>query len=138
MFEFNSPKSAHPVQREPLFSLDGVVGSIPIKFTATDAMAYMNAVRNYGPEAAVSWALEYALSNPTVPDPGKAYRALLDAPEGAVPDDELERMIQIVIDRIMGRKAVIPEGKDVPKGPAEEDAEPSTGSKNDPETMSGA
>jgi hypothetical protein len=101
MLEFSSTTEAAPVRREELFSLDGVVYTIPVKFDTTDSLGYVEALRKYGTDVAVSWALELALG----PD---GYQTLLSVPHGTISDDQFAVLVNIVTNRILGKEVHIP------------------------------
>jgi hypothetical protein len=108
MLEFTSPdlEDAAAVPREELFSLDGVTHTIPMHFPASVALQYMDAMRKYGPDAAVSWALELALTT-------EGYTALLGAGT-AIPQKGFDQIVTVITSRIMGKAVVVPG----PKAPA--------------------
>lgn len=122
MLDLNSTKAPAPVEREELFTLNGVVGRIPVEFEASAALLYADGVRKFGGETAASWALEYALMDDSLPlkRQGEAYRALINAKPHELSNDQLGLIISICIQRILGKQIAIPG----PKAPAPAEAEP--------------
>lgn len=122
MFTLDSSKKKPTVEREELFSLHGVVGTIPVEFEASAALFYADAVRKHGGEAAASWALEYALVDFSLPaaEQDKAYRELLLADQHELSTDQLGQLIHICVQRILGKQVAIPG----PKAPRPAETEP--------------
>jgi len=124
MLDLNSTKRPAPVEREELFTLNGVVGTIPVEFEASAALFYADAVRKFGGEAAGSWALEYALTDFALPEAeqDKAYKELLLAERHVLSNEQLGVLMHICIQRILGKQVAIPG----PKAPAPVQPEPET------------
>lgn len=105
MLSFTTPKEATPVQREPLFALDGVTYTIPTRFTPSEMLMYAHATRHYGPDQAVSWALEIALG-------ADGYTTLMNVPPGTIPDEDFGKIIGVVTQRMVGLEAQVPGPKE--------------------------
>lgn len=104
MLSFTTPKEPKPVEREPLFALDGITYTVPKRFTPSDMLMYAHAVRHYGNDQATSWALEIALG----PD---GYNALLSAGD-AIGHDDFAKLIGVVTYRMVGLDAEVPGPKE--------------------------
>jgi hypothetical protein len=117
MLSFTTPAEPKPVEREPLFALDGVTYTIPKRFTPSDMLMYAHAVRHFGNDQAVSWALEAALGS-------DGYSALLGAGD-AIGHDDFGKLIAVVTYRMLGLDAEVPGPKEdeTATAPAE-DSEP--------------
>ncbi len=101
MLEFTTPKTATPVQRDELFSLDGTAYTIPKKFRAADAIGYVTNLRKFGADVANSIALEYALGE-------AGYNALLNGGD-AISADDIALLVHVVTSRILGQPVEVPE-----------------------------
>lgn len=100
MLEFNTPKKAKSVQRDKLFSLDGKVYTIPVRFQATHALEYVDSLRKYGPDIANSTALEIALGQ-------DGYDALLGAGD-AISAEDIAVLVNVVTSRMLGKAIAVP------------------------------
>lgn len=107
MLEFSTKTEAPAIERDDLFSLDGTVYTIPVRFAAGDTLMYVDGLRKYGPDIAAAWALEHAIGE-------AGYTALCNANNATVSHDEFAKLIAIVTDRLLGKAAPIPG----PKAPA--------------------
>lgn len=93
-------KDAPPVERETLFSIDGVEYDIPKTFGANVGLQLARLTMTRGTDVAVSWALETALGE-------KGHAALMGFDQ--LTPEQLHQVTQVVLTRIAG-------GMEVPKG----------------------
>lgn len=85
--------STEPVATEPLFSIDGVVYSMPVEVPGNVALGYLEQMRQGGEAVAIAWALEQVLGE-------KAYQALVNCK--SLQPHQLSAIMTIVTERIMG------------------------------------
>lgn len=113
-------KSPPAVERETLFTLDGVEHTIPVKFLPTQMLEYLHYVGVAGGDAAGNWALHKALGD-------TSYWALIEAGP-AVKEEALRSMIDCVAGRMLGIATAIPG----PKGEPDPAPAPETDSTEEP------
>lgn len=111
MLEFAPPEVNEPAEREALFSLGGVTYEIPVRFPASSSLQYMDQLRKYGADVAVSWCLEHALD-------AAGYQALITAGE-EIPLSGFNTIVAVVTARILGKTVVVP-GPKAPTTPEKE------------------
>lgn len=108
MFEFTTnPKGIEgvlaDVEREPLCKIDGEVVTIPKQFPASVGLAFVAMEANRGREVAVVWAMQCSLGS-------AVWEKLVT--EVDLPDTALTQLMTIVIGRMQGIPAPIPEPED--------------------------
>lgn len=99
-------------EREELFSLNGVVYTIPTKAHPSEMHAYLFTRRNEGADAAVSFAWQSFV------DYG-GYAALVNAGP-VVSEEDWERLTAVILGRLVGRDVTVPGPK--AEAPLEEPA----------------
>jgi hypothetical protein len=120
VLEFTTPKTAKVVQRDELFSLDGISYTIPKRFRAADALGYVTNLRRFGPDVANSIALEFALGE-------DGYKALVGAGD-AITAEDIAVLVHVITSRILGQSVEVPETAPKaaePEAPDYSPAEPS-------------
>jgi hypothetical protein len=86
-------------EREPLFEIDGVAYTIPVKFPATTVLAYNDVLLDGGASMAEAWLLKHALRE-------NGFRALLSYP---MTTEQLAQLVDILWNKLI-------EAAPVPKG----------------------
>jgi len=84
---------APPVEREDLFSIDGVVYTIPKDMPGTLALTLLDTARKQGESVAISWLLEEVLGE-------NAYGALLACK--TVTRTQMSAVVTVIREKVMG------------------------------------
>jgi hypothetical protein len=88
---------AEPIEREPIFYIDDVEYTIPVRMRANEALECLHVFRTRGDEVATDFLLEKLLGK-------DGYQALL-AYDGLEPE-HLQQIIEIATERMMGATEV--------------------------------
>src|SRR5690349_2391474 len=86
-------KQADPVEREPIFYIDDVEYTIPVRMRTNEALECLHVFRTRGDEVATDFLLEKLLG-------ADGYRALREY-DGLEPE-HLQQIIEIAVERMMG------------------------------------
>lgn len=82
-----------PVEREPLFFIDGVEYTIPVEFPTSVGLQFIDISARQSTDAAIAWLLEEALGT-------AGYRALLGFKE--LNADHLAVIVGVLEERVLG------------------------------------
>jgi hypothetical protein len=86
-------ETAGPIEEVELFSIDGIVYTMPAKVGTNVSLQYLRMVRTQGQEVALGWLLERVIGE-------DAYEALMNC-DGLTPD-ALAQVMEVVRQHTMG------------------------------------
>jgi hypothetical protein len=101
MFELSNKAKRETVDREVLFTIDGVPYTIPKRFRPLEMARYAHMVSQEGADQAGVWALQLALGD-------DGYLALLNLPPEAIDKDTWAGLLGVVIARLVGLDREVP------------------------------